>query len=68
MYLRYPEMVSQVQMNFLDTHDVPRFLSYCKGNKRKLRLAVFYMMTAMGIPSVFYGDEMGCEGIMLVKM
>ena len=63
MYLRYPEMVSQVQMNFLDTHDVPRFLSYCKGNKRKLRLAVFYMMTAMGIPSVFYGDEMGCEGV-----
>ena len=62
MNLRYPEQVSLAQMNFLDTHDVPRFLSYCNGDENRYRLAVFYMMMAMGIPSVFYGDEAGLEG------
>lgn len=63
MNLRYPSQVSQMQMNFLDTHDVPRFLSYCDGDIEKLKLAVFFMMTAQGIPSVFYGDEKGIMGV-----
>lgn len=62
MNLRYPEQVSNMQMNFLDTHDVPRFLSYCKGDMERLKLAVFFMITAKGIPSVFYGDERGIMG------
>ena len=62
MNLRYPEQVSHMQMNFLDTHDVPRFLSYCKGDIDRLKLAAFFMMTAQGIPSVFYGDEKGIMG------
>lgn len=62
MNLRYPEQVSQMQMNFLDTHDVPRFLSYCNGKIDRFKLAVFFMMTAQGIPSVFYGDERGIMG------
>lgn len=63
MNLRYPEQVSHMQMNFLDTHDVPRFLSYCKGDIERLKLAAFFMMTAQGIPSIFYGDERGIMGI-----
>ena len=63
MNLRYPEMVTRAQMNFLDTHDVSRFFSDCAGDDRKLRLAVLYMMCAVGIPSVFYGDECGITGI-----
>lgn len=62
MNLRYPEQVSHMQMNFLDTHDVPRFLSYCKGDMERLKLAAFFMMTVQGIPSVFYGDEKGIMG------
>ena len=30
---------------------------------RRYKLAVLYQMTAPGIPSVFYGDEVGLEGI-----
>lgn len=56
-FVRYPWPVSLSQMNFLDSHDVPRFLFYCNGDKRKLQLATFYLMMAPGIPSVFYGDE-----------
>ena len=62
MNLRYPEMVARAQMNFLDTHDVSRFLSDCDGDQSKLQLAVLYMMCAVGIPSVFYGDEQGIMG------
>lgn len=62
MNLRYPSVVSQMQMNFLDTHDVPRFLHYCGENEEKLKLALFFMMTAVGIPSVFYGDEKKISG------
>jgi glycosidase len=63
MNLRYPEQVTLMQMNFLDTHDVPRFLSYCHGDENRLKLAVLFMMTAQGIPSIFYGDEKKIEGV-----
>ena len=62
MIFRYPEQVSLAQMNFLDSHDVPRFLSYCKGDRRKMQLAFFYLFMGYGIPSVFYGDEYYIEG------
>lgn len=57
MLLRYPHTVSNVQMNFLDSHDVSRFLSACGGKRERLRLALFYLFMCVGIPSVFYGDE-----------
>ena len=50
-------------MNFLDTHDVGRFLSFCHGDERKLELALAFMMCAPGIPSIFYGDEKAMEGL-----
>lgn len=62
MIYRYPTPVSLTQMNFLDSHDVPRFLSYCDGDKRRLLLAMFYLIMGYGIPSVFYGDERYVEG------
>ena len=63
MIMRYPLPVSLVQMNFLDTHDVSRFLSYCKGDKKRLELAYFYLFMCVGIPSIFYGDEKYIEGV-----
>lgn len=63
MILRYPMPVSLVQMNFLDTHDVPRFLSYCKNGVKDFRQAVFFMIMCVGVPSVFYGDEQLIAGM-----
>lgn len=57
MIMRYPWRVSLAQMNFLDSHDVPRFLSACDGDKKKMELAFFYLFMGVGIPSIFYGDE-----------
>jgi len=63
MIMRYPKQISLVQMNFLDSHDVPRFLSYCEGDVDRMKLAFFYLFMSVGIPSVFYGDECYIEGV-----
>ena len=47
---------------FIDNHDVPRFLSTAGGDERKLRLALTFVMTMRGIPSVYYGTEVGISG------
>ena len=62
MIYRYPREVSLAQMNFLDSHDVPRFLSLCEGDRRRMRLAFFYLIMGYGIPSIFYGDEYYLDG------
>lgn len=64
MIIRYPEQMLYAQLNVLDTHDVPRFLTLCRGDLRRFRLAVVFQMTFIGIPSVFYGDEQGIQGMM----
>lgn len=63
MIIRYPEQMLYAQLNVLDTHDVPRFFTLCKGDLRRFRLAVVFQMTFIGIPSVFYGDEQGIQGM-----
>jgi len=62
MILRYPKRVSEAQMNFLDTHDVARFFGFCKNDVKAMEFAVIFMMTCVGIPSVFYGDELLLQG------
>ncbi|MEB3330408.1 MAG: alpha-amylase family glycosyl hydrolase [Candidatus Sericytochromatia bacterium] len=47
---------------FIDNHDVPRFLSVANHDERRLRLALAFLMTARGIPSVYYGTEVGLDG------
>ena len=41
-----------------------RFLSLCGGDRERYQLAVLFQMTFPGMPSVFYGDEQGIEGIL----
>lgn len=62
MRMRYGKNVTLGQLNLLDSHDVSRFLSLCEGDVRKLKLAVIFQMTFIGIPSVFYGDEKEIQG------
>ncbi len=62
MNYRYPTGILQGQLNLLDSHDVNRFFSYCKGDVRRLRLAEVFLFTAPGVPCVFYGDELGMGG------
>lgn len=64
MRMRYRWQTVCAQLNLLDSHDVSRFLSLCDGDKRKYKLAVLFQMCFPGMPSVFYGDELGVAGIL----
>lgn len=63
MRLRYPTNIVNGQLNLLDSHDVPRFLSLCGGNPARWRLACILLMLMPGVPSLFYGDEQEIMGI-----
>ena len=47
--------------NFLDNHDTERFIDLV-GDEKKYLCALAFLMTYKGIPSIFYGDEIGLNG------
>jgi neopullulanase len=58
----YPADVTSLQLNLLDSHDTPRFLSLAGGDTTALRLAALIQMTLPGAPCIYYGDEVGLVG------
>lgn len=47
---------------FLDNHDLDRFITNCGGSRERYLLALSLLLTARGIPTLCYGDEIGLEG------
>jgi glycosidase len=62
MLMRYSDEVNSANYNLLGSHDTERFLTLCRGDKRKLKLATAFQMTFLGSPAIYYGDELGMEG------
>lgn len=60
--VRYKQQIQKCLMTFLDTHDVKRFVTDCFHNEDALKLASMFLLTYEGVPSVFYGDEVGISG------
>src|SRR6185369_4935010 len=58
----YQSNTTYSQLNLLDSHDTPRFLSCVSGNKDSLKLAWLFLMTYPGAPCIYYGDEIGISG------
>ena len=58
----YPKQNALAQLNLLDSHDMPRFLSMVSGDVRAFRLATLFQMTYPGAPCIYYGDEIGIMG------
>jgi glycosidase len=50
-----------VPFNFLDNHDVPRYLSDAPSTAT-LQQALFLLMTVPGVPMIYYGTEQGFTG------
>lgn len=49
-------------------HDVLRFATrWCKGDERKVRLALVILMTLRGTPFLYYGDEIGLPDTKLAR-
>jgi len=60
----YDPGVNQVQMNLLESHDTPRFITCVNEDKDSLKLAALFMFTIPGAPTIYYGSEIGLNGYM----
>jgi alpha-amylase len=49
-------------VTFLDNHDQPRFLSASGATTNRLQVALTFLYTSRGIPSLYYGTEQGFNG------
>jgi len=58
----YKKEVKHVLYNLIGSHDTPRFLTLCRGDLRKIMLAVIFQFTYPGMPAIYYGDERGMVG------
>ena len=58
----YKKDITYSQLNLLDSHDTPRFLSCTSGDKSTLKLAWLFMFCYPGAPCIYYGDEIGLDG------
>lgn len=58
----YKREITYVQLNLLDSHDTPRFLSCAGGDKNALKLAWLFLFAYPGAPCIYYGDEIGLDG------
>jgi alpha-glucosidase len=59
---RIPYDNQLAQLNLLDSHDTTRFLTAVGGDAARMALAVTLLFTYPGVPSIYYGDEIGLLG------
>jgi hypothetical protein len=57
----YDQNTAETMVTFIDNHDVPRFLNQ-GGSPAHLRLALIFLYTSRGIPSLYYGTEQEFDG------
>ena len=51
-----------IQFNQLDSHDTARFLTLLQGNRARMQMAAVWLMSWIGVPCLYYGDEIGLDG------
>ncbi len=59
---RYPEQRNQAMYTLLGSHDTERIFTILEGNSEKVRSAFMLQFALPGVPSIYYGDEIGLEG------
>lgn len=50
------------QLNLLDSHDTPRLMTTCTGDKGRMKLAIALQFAYPGAPMVYYGSEAALRG------
>ena len=60
-YTLYPEQLSTILFNFLDTHDTVRAVTRC-GDQDIFYQQLTMLMTMPGSPCIYYGTEIALEG------
>ncbi len=59
---KYPQEANEAMLNLLGSHDTPRYLTVCRGDVDKVVLSLLFLMTYIGVPMIYYGDEVGMKG------
>lgn len=60
--MRNRDQANRMMLNFLDTHDTPRFITEIGGSLDKTLAALALSVVYMGANSLYYGTEVGLEG------
>jgi len=58
----YPYPMALASWNLLDSHDTQRILTELSGSVPKMKVAIFLQYVLPGVPTIYYGDEIGMEG------
>ena len=59
---QYPDTVNESLFNLVGSHDTPRVLTECGDNMIKAKLIYTFLLTFIGTPCLYYGDEVGLTG------
>ncbi len=59
---RYPAPALFSLMNLLGSHDTERILTAAGGERRAVQAMMLWLLAYPGIPSIYYGDEVGMTG------
>jgi alpha-glucosidase len=57
-----PWQIATQQFNLLGSHDTRRIATILDDDETRVRVAVTLLFTYPGVPSVYYGDEIGLKG------
>ncbi len=57
-----PWIIARQQFNLLGSHDTARIANILAENPASIRLAVALLLTYVGVPCIYYGDEIGMRG------
>ncbi len=57
-----PWVIARQQFNLMGSHDTSRILNKVDGDKALVKLGAALLMTYVGVPCVYYGDEIGLPG------
>lgn len=60
--MNYMDTINRNMLNLIGSHDTERFLTMCDDKKERLKCAAVFQFTYIGVPYIYYGDEVGIDG------
>lgn len=58
----YIDSITRQLWNLIGSHDTQRFLTECDNNVERMKLAIVFQFSYIGVPYIYYGDEVGLDG------
>ena len=58
----YMDSITRQMWNLIGSHDTQRFLTECNDKVERMKLAIVFQFSYIGVPYIYYGDEVGLNG------